>query len=116
MQRCPRNSVEQLGQIEEASFGRLPGTRLEATPVVVSAACGAIVGPDELLVEFNVELMSGVVAQIQLRENVNVSASQCEPRCEPASFRTRRWHRPGLLDKSTSKVLVWKQPGAVPKW
>jgi len=46
---------------------------------------------DKLPVEFNLELMSGVVAQIQLRENMNVLASQCEPRCpESARFDTRR--------------------------
>ena len=68
MQRCPRNSVEQLGQIEDASFFRFAGT-----PVAVSTAFGAVVEPDELPVEFGVELMSGVVAQIQSRENMNVS-------------------------------------------
>jgi hypothetical protein len=64
-----------LGQIEDASFGGFAGPRLNATAVAVSAARGAIVEPDELPVEFGVELMSGVVAQIQLRENMNVSAN-----------------------------------------
>jgi len=36
LQRCPRNSVEQLGQIEEASF-----FRFAAMPVAVSPALGA---------------------------------------------------------------------------
>jgi hypothetical protein len=42
------------------------------TPVAASTAFGAVVGPDELPVEFRIELMSGVVAQIQPRENMNV--------------------------------------------
>jgi hypothetical protein len=65
---CPRNSVEQLGQIEDASFFRLAETRFAATPVAVSTALAAVVEPDELPVELSVELMSGVVAQIQSRE------------------------------------------------
>jgi len=69
--------VEQLGQIEEASFFRFARTRFAGTPAAVSTALGAVVGPDELPVEFgvefSVELMSGVVSQIQSQENMNVS-------------------------------------------
>jgi hypothetical protein len=80
-----------LGQIEDASFRKFGGTRLEAAPVASSDARGAIVEIDKLPVEFNLELMSGVVAQIQLRENMNVLASPCEPRCEQsARFDTGR--------------------------
>jgi hypothetical protein len=68
-----------LGQIEDASFGlagtRFAGTRL-VTTVAVSTTLDAVVEPDELTVEcgveFSVGLMSGVVAQIQPRENINV--------------------------------------------
>jgi hypothetical protein len=76
LQRCPRNSVEQLGQIEDASFRRFAGTRLEAPPSAVSIAFGDVVESDKRRVESNVELMSGVVAQIQLRENRNVGLPQ----------------------------------------
>ena len=60
-----------MGQIEDASF-RFAGPRFAGTPVSVRTALGAAVEPDELPVEFSVELMSGVVTQIQLRENINV--------------------------------------------
>jgi hypothetical protein len=71
LQRCPRNSVEQLGQIEEASFMRFANARFGATPVAVSIASG-VVEADERSVEFGVERMFGFVAQIQPRENTNV--------------------------------------------
>ena len=38
-------------------------------PVTVSTVLGAVVEPDELAGELKFELMSGVVAQIQSREN-----------------------------------------------
>jgi hypothetical protein len=80
-----------LGQIEDASFRRFRGTRLEAAPVGSSDIRGTIVEFDKLPVEFSLEFMSGVVAQIELRENMNVLASQCEPRCEEsARFDTSR--------------------------
>jgi len=63
LQRCPRNAVEELGQIEDASL-----FRFAATPVAVSTALGAEVDPDEFPVEPSVELMCGVVAQIQSQE------------------------------------------------
>src|SRR5258706_6963404 len=84
VQRCPRNSVEQLGQIEEASF-RFAGPGFAGTPVAVFDAVGEA---GELTVEFGVELsvglMSGVVAQIQPRGNMNVPGHECEPGCIPA--------------------------------
>ena len=55
--------MEQLGQIEDASFRRFGGARFAGTPADVSAR-GAVVEPDELSVEFRGEVMSGVVAQI----------------------------------------------------
>jgi hypothetical protein len=55
--------VEQLGQIEDASFRRFGGARFAGMPAGVSAL-GAVVEPDELPVEFSGEVMSGVVAQI----------------------------------------------------
>ena len=80
MQRCPCNSEEQLGQIEATSFTlagrRFAGTRLAGTTVAVSSTLDAVVEPDEVTVEcgveFSVGLMSGVVAHIQARENINV--------------------------------------------
>jgi len=50
-----------LGQIEDASFWRFAGT-----PLAISSALGDVVESDGRPVESNVELMSGVVAQIQL--------------------------------------------------
>ncbi len=91
LQRCPRNSVEQFGQIEETSF-RLAGTglagaRFAGTPAAVSTALGAVVKPEELLVELRVEfsvgLISGVVAQIQSPENSNISDTR---EAEPYSY------------------------------
>jgi hypothetical protein len=71
LQRCPLNSVEQLGQIEAASLFRFPGARFARTPAGVSSGLGAIAEPDEFPVELTVDLMSGVVAQMQLQENIN---------------------------------------------
>ena len=61
-----------MGQIEDASFFRFAAPRFAGTPVPVSTALGAEAEPDELEVEFSVGLMSGVVAHIQSRENINV--------------------------------------------
>jgi hypothetical protein len=72
LQRCPLNSVEQLGQTEDASFFRFAGPRFAGTPVLISTALGAAAEPDALPLEFRVGLMSGVVAQIQRRENMNI--------------------------------------------
>ena len=59
-----------MGQIEDASFFEFAGMTFAGKKV---AAVGEA---DELAVEcgveFSVELMSGVVAQIQPRENINV--------------------------------------------
>jgi hypothetical protein len=71
LQRCPSNSVEQLGQIEDASFGRFAETKFATTPLAISTALGGV-EPGERPVEFGVERMSDFVAQIQLRENTNV--------------------------------------------
>jgi hypothetical protein len=71
LQRCARNSVEQLGQIEDASCWRFAETKFAATPVAVSPALNGV-EPGERPVEFGVKRMSGFVAQIRLRENTNV--------------------------------------------
>jgi len=60
--------------MEDASFRRFAGARLEAPPS--STALGDVVESDKRRVESNVELMSGVVAQIQLGENRNVGIPQ----------------------------------------
>jgi len=62
--------------MEDASFRRFAGARLEAPPSTVSTALGDVVESDKRRVESNVELMSGVVAQIQLGENRNVGIPQ----------------------------------------
>jgi hypothetical protein len=59
-----------LGQIEDASF-RLAGARFAGRLLAVLPFSGAVVGPDDLPVEFRVELMSGVVTQIDWREKMN---------------------------------------------
>jgi hypothetical protein len=73
LQRCPLNSVEQLGQIEDASLFRFAGANCAAAPVAFSTFPGAIgtleESPGEFRVEPGVEVMSGVVAQIQAGEN-----------------------------------------------
>jgi hypothetical protein len=65
-----------LGQIEETSFFGFAETRFGVTPAAVSTALGAVESPDDPLVEsgfeFSVELISGVVAQIQSPENRSV--------------------------------------------
>jgi hypothetical protein len=76
LQRCPRNSVEQLGQIEDASFCGFAGARFARRPL---ADRGATSEPNKRPVEFNAELMSGVVAQIALPENMIVGASRVNP-------------------------------------
>jgi hypothetical protein len=95
LQRCPCNSEEQLGQIEDASFFRFVGTgfadpRFAGMPVPISTILGAVVESGELTIEcgvkLNVGLMSGVVAQIQPRENMNVPGHECESGCAPGTF------------------------------
>ena len=101
MQRCPRNSVEQLGQTEDASFCRFfrfAGPRFAGTPLLISTALGAAAERNALPVELRVGLMSGVVAQIQPRH-------ECEPGAPS-----------GLLDKPTPEVSTVETMGAVPKW
>jgi len=56
--------------MEDASFRRFAGARLEAPPS--STALGDVVESDKRRVESNVELMSGVVAQIRSRRNMNL--------------------------------------------
>ncbi|MGO9404141.1 MAG: hypothetical protein ACLPVW_11800 [Terriglobales bacterium] len=65
MQRCWRNPVEQLGQMEDAFSLRTAGA--------VSMVPGAAVEPDEPGAELRVEVISGVVAQIQSREKCHGS-------------------------------------------
>jgi hypothetical protein len=72
LQRCPLNSVEQLGQIEDASFFRFAGPRFAGTLIPISTALFAAAEPEALRVEFRVGFMSGVVAQSQPRENMNI--------------------------------------------
>jgi hypothetical protein len=77
LQRCPRNSVEQLGQIEDASFfrfaaTRFAATRFAATPAAVSTDLDADPEAAEFRGEFGVEVMSGVVAQIRSQKNMNL--------------------------------------------
>jgi hypothetical protein len=71
LQRYPRNSVEQLGQIDEASLIGFAGT-----PAAVFSTPAAVVEPGDLTGKFRDELMHRVVAQIQsqekLLENTNV--------------------------------------------
>ena len=61
-----------MGQIEDASFFRFEGPRFAGTLIPISTALGAAAEPDALPVEFRVGLMSGVVAQIQPRENMYI--------------------------------------------
>ena len=80
-----------MGQIEDASFFRFAGTRFAGTRVAVSTALAAVEEADELTVECGVELrvglMSGVVAQIRPRENMNV-LDKCESGCSGPSRQT----------------------------
>jgi hypothetical protein len=77
LQRCPRNSVEQLGQTDDASFLRraravIAGTSVAALVVAVLIVPIEVVKTDEPLIESRaerdigrgVELMFGVVVQI----------------------------------------------------
>ncbi|MGA2356534.1 MAG: hypothetical protein ABSG02_18735 [Terriglobales bacterium] len=66
LQRCPRSSVEQFGQIEAASVFIFAGAmRLGLIAGSAAAAvCGVADGCDEFLVVPG-ELMWGVVAQIE---------------------------------------------------
>lgn len=84
-----------MGQIEDASLFRFVGTGfagpgLAGTPVAVSTILGAVVESGEFTIEcgakLNVGLMSGVVAQIQPRENMNVPGQECESGCAPDIF------------------------------
>ena len=94
LQRCPLNSVEQLGQIEETSFFRLAGKTLAAEfavpPAAAPTAIGAVESPDELLVEseieFSVELISGVVAQIESRENSYVPDQEAADNAQAGAY------------------------------
>ena len=65
-----------MGQIADASFCRFAGPTFARTPIPDSTALGGAAEPDELPVEFRVDLMSGVVAQIEPRENGNVPLTQ----------------------------------------
>jgi hypothetical protein len=73
LQRCPRNSEEQLGQIEAASFFEFAGTRFAGKTVAVSEVFGAVAELCDLTVKFRVEVeverMHRVVAQIPSQEN-----------------------------------------------
>jgi len=69
LQRCSRNSVEQLGQIEYASFFEFVETRFAGKTVAISRAFDAVVEPGDFAGKFRVELMHRVVAQIQSQEN-----------------------------------------------
>lgn len=89
LQRCPRSSVEQLGQIEDASL-----FRFTAMPPAAAGAAGVCVEAEELAFAIAVELMSGVVAQIVLRENANIPRKQCATWCENT-----------VLDKLGAEVL-----------
>ena len=51
---------------------RFADPRFAGTPVLISTALGAAAEPNALPLEFRVGLMSGVVAQIQPRENMNI--------------------------------------------
>jgi hypothetical protein len=108
LHRCPRNSDEQFGQIEEASFFRLAGTRL-ALPAGVSTALGAAVELEELGVGFGSELMSGVVAQIHLQENITDGepAKRVATKLGPILVPSGQTHARGSSVKAS---------GAVPKW
>ena len=71
LQRCPSNSVEQLGQMDDASVGcTFAGARFAAMPADVATVVGAVVEPDELSFGFGIELMSVVVAQNRPREKI----------------------------------------------
>ena len=84
-----------MGQIEDASFFRFVGTgfadsRFAGTPVPISTILGAVLESGEFTIECGVKLsvgpMSGVVAQIQPRENMNVPGHECESGCALWTF------------------------------
>jgi len=83
-----------LGQIEDASFFKFAGLRFGGTPAAVSTALNAVVERDELTVacevELRVDIMSGVVAQIQPLEKMNVPGHECESGCAPRPSRQTR--------------------------
>jgi hypothetical protein len=57
LQRNPRNALEQLGQIEEASFLDIAGLRRPGIRIAVSSAIGVVTVLDEFPVEFALELI-----------------------------------------------------------
>ena len=82
LHRCPRNSLEQFGQIDDTSRLTFEGRRLAAarlavdfealalaSAIRVSIGCGAA---EKIGVEFGVEGMPVVVPQIQPPENMNI--------------------------------------------
>ncbi|HKM86777.1 MAG TPA: hypothetical protein VJW96_11255 [Terriglobales bacterium] len=100
LQRRPRNSVEQFGQIDAASFFGFAGTF-----AAVSIAIGELVERDAIPEAFEFELMFGVVAQIRLPENTNEADTNANQDASPSSS--------GQIHSGDSTV---KWPGAVPKW
>jgi len=82
LHRCPRNSLEQFGQIDDTSRLTFEGRRLAAarlavdfealalaSAIRVSIGCGAA---EKIAIEFGVEGMPVVVPQIQPPENMNI--------------------------------------------
>lgn len=73
--------------MEEASvfwFALFAGARFAGARNVsigVSIARGTIVEAEDPAVEFRTRVMTGVVAQIGLQENMNVHGRHCEARC-----------------------------------
>jgi hypothetical protein len=74
LQRCPRNSVEQFGQTDDASGFRFTGPRFGGTAFAASAAAGTLVKADEFAAERGVDVafIPRVVAHIPSREKVDV--------------------------------------------
>jgi hypothetical protein len=68
LQRNPRSSLEQLGQMDDASFFTLSGERVAGVLIALATAIGVGAGRDELPFELGFELISGLVAQNDLRE------------------------------------------------
>jgi hypothetical protein len=83
LQRCPRNSVEQLGQTEDASFFRFAGMTLPRIEFG-GAGCAPTLRADGLRGEpllGPVEIMFGVVAQVgQLEKPEKVSNRGAVPK------------------------------------
>jgi hypothetical protein len=71
-------------------LGGAVGTDRGRIILAVSTILGAVVESGEFTIECgakpNVGLMSGVVAQIQPRENMNVPGQECESGCAPDIF------------------------------